>query len=221
MNQVALRRDANRIFNVDATIKLIEMRLLLVAYPGAGKGTQSAKVAAHYGIAHLSSGALFRDEVVHGTPIGRIAAGYLERGDLVPDEVMIEMLWPRVVGAARSGGYVLDGFPRTLRQAEEAYSLAKSVEGVALQAVVYLRVSRDEAHDRLKSRADREGRNDDTEAVIAHRFEMFESQTQPLLDFYARRGILVEVNGEQSVEEVFADVINAIDSLPDKPFVWI
>lgn len=190
------------------------MRLLLLAYPGAGKGTQATKLAAYYGIEHLSSGDLLRDEVTNGTKIGQIAADYLERGDLVPDELVFEILSARVLEAAHHGGYVLDGFPRTLHQAEEAYALAQSLEGVTLQAVVYLRVGTDELHRRLQERAGREGRNDDTEAGIAHRFEVFDAQTQPLLDFYANRGLLVDVNGAQSVEEVFADIINGIDSLP-------
>ena len=137
----------------------------------------------------------------------------LERGDLVPDELVFEILSNRVLEAARHGGYVLDGFPRTLHQAEEAYSLAQSLEGVTLQAVVYLRVSQDELHRRLEERAGREGRNDDTETGIAHRFEVFDAQTQPLLDFYDKRGLLVDVNGEQTVEEVFADITKGIDGL--------
>jgi adenylate kinase len=189
------------------------MRLLLVAYPGAGKGTQAEKLAAHYGIEHLSSGDLLRFEVTHGTKIGRFAAEYLERGDLVPDELMFEMLLPRVLDAARGGGYVLDGFPRTVRQAEEAYAVAQGFEGITLQAVVYLRVSIDELHNRLQARAVSEGRSDDTEAAIAHRFEVFDAQTQPLLVFYAKRGLLLEINGEQSVEEVFTDMTSSIDRL--------
>jgi adenylate kinase len=189
------------------------MRLLLVAYPGAGKGTQAEKLAAHYEIAHLSSGALLRQEVADGTKIGRFAAEYLERGDLVPDELMFEMLSAKVLDAARSGGYVLDGFPRTVRQAEEAYALAQGVEGITLQAVLYLRVSIDELHNRLQARAVSEGRSDDTEAAIAHRFEVFEAQTQPLLVFYSERGLLLEINGEQAVEDVFAEMKMAIDSL--------
>jgi adenylate kinase len=110
---------------LESEISVMKMRLLMVAYPGAGKGTQASLLAAHYGIEHLSSGALLRDEVTHGTRIGRIAAGYLERGDLVPDELVFEMLAEPVLEAARNGGYVLDGYPRTLRQAEEAYSLAR------------------------------------------------------------------------------------------------
>jgi adenylate kinase len=189
------------------------MRLLLVAYPGAGKGTQAEKLAAHYRIEHLSSGALLRHEVAEGTKIGRFAAEYLERGDLVPDELMFEMLSTKVLDAARKGGYVLDGFPRTVRQAEEAYALAQGVEGITLQAVLYLYVSIDELHNRLQARAVSEGRSDDTEAAIAHRFEVFEAQTQPLLVFYRERGLLLEINGEQPVEDVFADMKMAIDGL--------
>jgi adenylate kinase len=189
------------------------MRLLLVAYPGAGKGTQADKLAAHYGIAHLSSGALLRHEVTQGTKIGRFAAEYLERCDLVPDELLFEMLLARVLDAARHGGYVLDGFPRTVRQAEEAYAVAQGYEGITLQAVVYLRVSTEELHNRLQARAVSEGRSDDTDAAIAHRFEVFDTQTQPLLTFYANRGLLLEVNGEQPVDEVFADMTKAIDGL--------
>ena len=189
------------------------MRLLLVACPGAGKGTQADKLASHYGIAHLSSGVLLRDEVARDTEVGKVAADYLRRGDLVPDELLFEMLSVRVLDAARNGGYVLDGFPRTLRQAEEAYSIARDVEGIALQAVVYLRVSRDELHRRLRARARKEGRSDDTEAGITRRFEVFDAQTQPLLGFYGRRGILLEVDGERSVEEVFDEIVRAVDAL--------
>jgi adenylate kinase len=190
-----------------------DVRLLLVAYPGAGKGTQAAKLAAHYGIAHLSSGALLRAEVTQGTKIGLIAADYLKRGDLVPDELVIEMLAAPVLEAAGHGGYVLDGFPRTLRQAEEAYGVAQQIEGIELQAVVHLNVSQDELRHRLLVRAEQEGRSDDTDFAIAHRFKVFDAETQPLLGFYAGRGLLVEINGEQPVERVFADITAAIDRL--------
>ena len=186
---------------------------MLVAYPGAGKGTQAAKLAAHYGVAHLSSGALLRDEVTRGTKIGLIAADYLKRGDLVPDELVIEMLLMPVLEAASNGGYVLDGFPRTLRQAEEAYSVAQRIEGVELQAVVHLQVSQEELRNRLRARAHREGRLDDTELALEHRFKVFDVETRPLLGFYAKRGILVDINGEQSVQDVFAAITAAIDAI--------
>jgi adenylate kinase len=189
------------------------MRLLLVAYPGAGKGTQATKLAAHYGIARLSSGELFRAEVAGGTRIGKEAADYLRRGDLVPDQLVFDMLSAPILDAAGNGGYVLDGFPRTLRQAELAYSVAQEIKDIELQAVIYLRVGHDELLNRLRARGDREDRTDDDEVTIAHRFKVFEIQTEPLLDFYARRGILLDINGEQAVGDVFGDITRAVDSL--------
>ncbi len=190
-----------------------KMRLLLVAYPGAGKGTQATKLAAHYGIARLSSGELIRAEVARGTRIGKEAADYLRRGDLVPDQLVFDLLSAPILEAASNGGYVLDGFPRTLRQAEVAYSVAQEIKDIELQAVVYLRVGHDELLRRLRARGSREGRTDDDEVTIAHRFTVFETQTEPLLDFYARRGILLDINGEQAVGDVFGDITRAVDSL--------
>ncbi|HEY6625309.1 MAG TPA: nucleoside monophosphate kinase [Acidimicrobiales bacterium] len=189
------------------------MQLLLVAYPGAGKGTQATKLASHYGIAHLSSGELLRAEVTQGTRIGTAVADYLSRGDLVPDELVFEMLSPPLLEAVRNGGYVLDGFPRTLRQAEMAYSIAKGIEDVELQAVIHLRVGRDELRKRLRARAALEQRTDDDETRIAHRFDVFETETEPLLVFYERRGILINIDGERPVEVVFGDIVGAVDSL--------
>ncbi len=189
------------------------MQLLLVAYPGAGKGTQAAKLSAHYQIAHLSSGALLRTEVAKGTKIGHVAADYLQRGDLVPDELVLEMLSAPVLEAVRTGGYVLDGFPRTLGQAQEAYRVAQQVDGIELQAVIHLIVSRDELRNRLLARAELEGRSDDTESAIGHRFDVYDTQTEPMLGFYAQRGLLVDINGEQSVQQVFDDIAAAVDRL--------
>jgi adenylate kinase len=189
------------------------MRLLLVAPPGAGKGTQAARLSAHYAIAHLSSGELLRKEVAADTEIGRIAVDYLRRGDLVPDELVIEILAGPVLQAVGNGGYVLDGFPRTLRQAEEAYRAAQQIEGIDLQAVVHLEVRRDELRRRLLVRAQQDGRSDDTDAVISHRLEIFDSETEPLLGFYRGRGLIVDINGEQPIEAVFADIVGAVDRL--------
>jgi adenylate kinase len=189
------------------------VRLLLLAPPGAGKGTQAEKLAAHYGVAHLSSGDLLRQEVAKGTEIGRAAAAYLERGDLVPDELVIAMLFTGAVAAARNGGYVLDGFPRSLPQAEEAYRMAQQIEGIELQAVIHLQVGREELRRRLIARGDREGRGDDNEDTIAHRLDVYESETRPLLAFYAGRGLLVDIDGEQPADQVFAHIVTAIDAL--------
>jgi adenylate kinase len=189
------------------------VRLLLVAPPGAGKGTQAARLSAHYAIAHLSSGDLLRKEVTADTRIGRIAVDYVRRGDLVPDELVIEILAGPVLEAVGNGGYVLDGFPRTLRQAEEAYRVAQQVEGIDLQAVVHLEVRRQELRRRLLARALQDGRDDDTDAVISHRLDIFDSETEPLLGFYRERGLIVDINGEQPIEAVFADIVVAVDRL--------
>lgn len=189
------------------------MRLLMVASPGAGKGTQAARLAGHYGIAHLSSGDLLRKEVAGVTPIGRIAAGYLARGDLVPDELVMQMLVGPVRRAVEAGGYVLDGFPRTLRQAEEAYAWAKQEGGVELQAVVHLVVARAELRRRMLARAADEGRTDDNEETIDHRLDVYETETEPLIGYYAGRGLMVDINGEQGVDEVFADIVNSIEGV--------
>ncbi|MDA8043842.1 MAG: adenylate kinase [Actinomycetota bacterium] len=189
------------------------MRLLMVAPPGAGKGTQATRLARHYSIAHLSSGDLFRREVAAGSDIGRQAAGYLERGDLVPDRLVLDVLAPHVLAAAAEGGYVLDGYPRTLAQAQEAYEVAGRISGVELQAVVHLEVGRDELRRRLLARARADGRVDDTESVIGHRLDVYERETAPMLEFYAARGLVVDMDGEQTVEEVFQAIVGAVDAL--------
>jgi len=187
------------------------MRVLLVAPPGAGKGTQAEKLADHYGVAHLSSGELLRQEVKAGTEIGNTAFKYLQRGDLVPDELIFEMLAERVIRASRDGGYVLDGFPRNLRQAETAYHTTKHVEGIELEAVVHLNVTPEELRRRLLTRAEREGRIDDSEAVVTHRFEVYVVETEPLLAFYRDRGLVLEINGEQDEQQVFSDIVRSFE----------
>ena len=189
------------------------MRLLMVAPPGAGKGTQAKLLSAHYGIAHISSGDVFRREVEAGTELGRVVAEYLARGDLVPDELVLQILTQPVIEAAGTGGYVLDGFPRSLGQAEEAYKVAKQVSGIELQAVVHLIVPRAELLRRLRARAAAEDRGDDDEAIIAHRLDVYDSETEPMLEFYAGRGLVVDVDGFQPVEAVLADIVKKVDAL--------
>jgi adenylate kinase len=191
------------------------MRLLMVAPPGAGKGTQAKRLAAHYQIAHLASGDLLRQEVAAGTVIGHTVAAYLERGDLVPDEVVLAVLTGPLLEAAQHGGYVLDGFPRTLVQAEEAYAVAKRIEGIELQAVVHLEVERDELLRRLQARARTEDRDDDNLPIMIHRLEVYDAETAPLLEFYAGRHLVVDIDGEQPVDRVFGDIVAAVDQWRD------
>ena len=189
------------------------MRLLLVAPPGAGKGTQARLLASHFGVAHLASGDLLRQEVAARTEIGQAAAAFLARGDLVPDSLVIEMLRQPIIEAAAGGGYVLDGFPRSIGQAEQAYRVAQEVSGIELQAVIHLLVDRDELRRRLVARAENEGRVDDNEATIAHRLEVYDTETAPILAFYANRGLVVDVDGNQPVEAVFSDIVKTVEGV--------
>ncbi|MCU4184633.1 adenylate kinase [Acidiferrimicrobium sp. IK] len=185
----------------------------MLAAPGAGKGTQADRLAARYGIEHIASGEILRAEVAAATAVGEKAKDYLDRGDLVPDDLLLDIIAGRVLTAALAGGYVLDGFPRTLAQAEAAHRLAVELDGVTLQAVLHLEVGADELRSRLRARASREGRPDDTEATIEHRLEVFASQTEPLLEYYRSREILHTIDGERQPDEVTAEIVALLDSL--------
>jgi adenylate kinase len=182
------------------------VRLLLIGAPGAGKGTQATRIAEHFNVAHISSGDLLREHVAKGTDIGRKAQSYMERGDLVPDDLVLTMLRKPVTEAAAGGGYVLDGFPRTVDQAQAAYAVAKDL-GVAVQVAVHLAVDPASLIERLVERGRASGRSDDTPDVIKHRIEVYEAQTQPLLAYYAERERLVQVNGNRPVDEVTWSVV--------------
>jgi adenylate kinase len=186
-----------------------DMRVLLIGAPGAGKGTQAQYIAEQFGITHISSGDLLRKHMADGTAIGRAVREYVERGDLVPDTIIMNMLYKPVVAANASGGYVLDGFPRTVEQAEAAYRVAGEL-GVAIQIALHIDVPQDELVRRLLAR--RRG-NEDTEEVIAHRIEVYEAKTKPMLDYYAQRETLVRVNGARPVSEVTWSIVVQLQRL--------
>ncbi len=186
------------------------MRVLLIGAPGSGKGTQATVIARHFGIAHISSGEVLRQHIAEGTPTGRTAAEYVARGDLVPDDVVMETLRPVIETASRNGGYVLDGFPRTLAQAEAAEMAAKDLDAW-IQVALYLEVARDVLIDRVQRRAKADGRSDDTGSVTRHRIEVFEELTPPLLDHYARHGVLVRIDGARPVDDVSATIIAELE----------
>lgn len=186
------------------------MRILLVAAPGAGKGTQAIRIEARYGITHISSGELLRSHVGRGTAIGRQVQRYVAAGDLVPDEIVIAVLAEPVLEAAESGGYVLDGFPRTAHQAQVAYELAAPRE-VEVQRTVFLDVPQEELLRRLFHRARAEGRVDDTEEVIRHRLEVFAKSADELIEYYETRGVLARVDGTGSVDDVSARLWAVLD----------
>lgn len=174
------------------------MRVLLIGAPGAGKGTQAVRIAEHFHLAHISSGDLLRKHVTDGTAIGKSIRQYIEAGDLVPDGIVMDMLRKPVVAANAANGYVLDGFPRTVEQAEAAYLAARDL-GVAVQVAIHLDVDRDELVRRMVARS---RGSEDTPEVIEHRLAVYEQRTKPMLDYYGEREQLITVNGERSVDEV-------------------
>ena len=177
------------------------MKLLLLAAPGGGKGTQGERLASLYAVQHISSGDVLRAEARAGTPVGREVAGYQRRGDLVPDQIVFGLLVPAVAAAAARGGYILDGFPRTVPQAVQAFDVARRLD-FTLDATVYLNVPEPVLLQRLLGRA----RTDDTAEVIRHRLQVFAETTSPLIAYYRDRGILLEVNGDQPAEAITAEI---------------
>jgi len=178
------------------------LKLLLVGAPGSGKGTQSQALASLYGIEHISSGEVLRSEVRAGTPLGREIAAFQRRGDLVPDDIVFDLLTPVVAAAAARGGSILDGFPRTVPQALRAADIGRQLD-VTLDAAIYLNVPEPVLLQRLLARA----RPDDSAEVIKHRLEVYAETTNPLIAYYRQqRGILVEVDGDQPPEAITAEI---------------
>jgi adenylate kinase len=186
------------------------MRLIMMGPPGAGKGTQAKYIADHFGIPAISTGDIFRANVSKGTPLGIEAAKYMDAGDYVPDEVTNLMVRDRIDEEDANPGFLLDGYPRTLAQVEELDGMIKHT-GHALDAVVVLTVDPDEIVQRLLQRAQVEGRADDTEDVIRRRQELYTEQTEPLIDVYRNRGILIEVDGMGEVDDVTNRIFDALD----------
>jgi len=185
------------------------MRLLLIGAPGSGKGTQAELLVQRYGITHISSGDLLRQHVREQTALGRQIKSYLDRGDLVPIGIVLDMLRKPVVAAVEAGGYVLDGFPRTVEQAQASFPTAHAL-GAEVQAAIHLDVPRDELVRRLLAR----GRgSDDTEAVIEHRLQVYLDQTVPLLEYYAGREWMFAVDGSQPPDAVHQEIVTRLHKL--------
>lgn len=185
------------------------MKLLLIGPPGSGKGTQGARLAERLGIEHLAAGDLLRAEVEQGTELGTKAAAIMQRGDLVPDDVIIALVMPRVEAAVKVNGYLLDGFPRTVEQAVEARKLAERVDA-GPDAVIYLDVAREELMRRILARAETEDRADDNEDTVRNRLKVFDEATSPLVDYYRQRGLLHVVDADRPEDEVTAAIIEVL-----------
>ncbi len=206
--------------------------LILIGAPGAGKGTQADLLCREYGLAKVASGELFREHLQKETELGRLAKSYMDRGELVPDDVTIQMVTERLSRPDAARGAILDGFPRNLNQAE-ALDRFLAGRGEAIRGVFYIQVSADELMERLSGRwlcraaqhayhvrnhppkvagiCDIDGsplyqRDDDKPETVQRRIQVYLEQTAPLVEYYRNRGLLVEINGERSIEEVFSEI---------------
>ncbi|MFB2878102.1 adenylate kinase [Floridanema aerugineum] len=181
-------------------------RLIFLGAPGAGKGTQAQKVAELCHIPHISTGEILRNEVAQGTDLGIQAKSYQEKGELVPDQLILDMVLHRLSEADAQSGWILDGFPRNVAQAKFLDELLEKLQQHC-DRVINLEVPDQIIVDRLLKR----GRKDDTEEVIRRRLEVYRSQTAPLIDYYNERHLLVSIQGNQSMEEVTASLKKAVD----------
>ena len=186
-------------------------RLLIVGPPGAGKGTQSARLTKRYGIPAIATGDIFRENIANGTDLGLRIKAIVDAGDYVPDSLTNELVADRLSSDDCADGFLLDGYPRTLEQVAFLDELL-AARGVALDAVVDLQVDTDEVVTRLKKRAIEQGRSDDSEAAIRHRQSVFAQQTAPILAVYAQRGLLVPVDALGDVDEVTARIVHALEA---------
>lgn len=183
--------------------------VILIGAPGAGKGTQAALLEQALGLPHVSTGDLFRYNLKNETELGQLARTYMDRGELVPDEVTVAMVKDRLSQDDCRSGALLDGFPRTTAQAAALDDLLAEIGG-KIDVVPHIFVDREVLVQRLLKRAEIEGRADDNEETIRTRMRVFEEQTRPLLEYYGQKGLVVEVNGQQSIEGVNQDLIAVI-----------
>jgi adenylate kinase len=176
-------------------------RILLLGAPGVGKGTQAQRLVQKLGIPQISTGDMLRTAVADGTPVGRAAKAYMDRGDLVPDDVVIKVAEHRLQQPDVARGFILDGFPRTRPQAEALDGILKRL-GRALECCLVLSADEAALAERILKRSTIEGRSDDSEETVLNRMRIFKKQTAPLIEYYRPHGIVAEIDGIGSVEEV-------------------
>jgi len=185
------------------------MRIVLMGPPGAGKGTQAVVIAEQLSIPHISTGDIFRANLKEGTPLGLEAKKYMEAGEYVPDSVTNGMVADRLSQPDAERGFLLDGYPRTVDQVH-ALNAILAESDLTLDRVVEITANTDEVVARLLNRAKEQGRADDTEEVIRRRMEVYAEQTAPLTEVYGRQGVLVQVDGMGSVDEVSGRILAAL-----------
>lgn len=184
--------------------------LILFGPPGSGKGTQSSKLIEMYGLHHLATGDLLRDEIARGTALGLEAKTFMDGGQLVPDAVVIGMIGSKIDGHPEAKGFIFDGFPRTTTQAEALDNLLK-LKGTEITVLLSLEVSEQELKKRLLIRGESSGRSDDNEEVIAKRILEYKAKTEPVLNYYAAQEKLERIDGIGEVEAIFAAIKSKVD----------
>lgn len=186
--------------------------IVIFGAPGSGKGTQSDKMIEKYGLNHISTGDVLRSEIKKGTELGKTAAGYIDKGQLIPDDLMVSILASVYDSFGDHKGVIFDGFPRTIPQAE---ALKKMLDerGDKVAAMIELDVPEDELMKRLLLRGQQSGRADDNEETIKKRLVVYHSQTQPLIEWYKQEGLHHHINGSGTLERIFKDIQEVIDSL--------
>lgn len=185
--------------------------LILFGPPGSGKGTQSEKLIEKYGLVHLSTGNLLREEIANRTELGLAAKSFMDKGQLVPDEVVLGMIACALDNNVHANGFLFDGFPRTVAQAKGLDEMLEQ-RGSSISLVLALEVSEDELMQRLVNRGKTSGRSDDNEETIRARIQEYENKTAPVAGYYANLGKVIAVKGEGSVEEIFSELSGHIDT---------
>jgi adenylate kinase len=191
----------------------VPLNVLLLGPQGAGKGTQAKRISAEYAVPHIASGEILRSEMQAGTELGKRVQDVYDRGDLVSDDLMIELIKTRLGQPDTDNGFILDGFPRTTVQAEALDEMFAEI-GRSFSVVFAMQIPDDVAFERLRKRSEIEGRADDTDEAIRRRLENYHRETEPLVEYYRVRGNLVPIHGDRTENEVFAEIQSALEQVP-------
>jgi adenylate kinase len=187
------------------------INLVIFGPPGSGKGTQSARIVEKYDLTHLSTGDLFREEMENNTPLGKEVSQYIDKGLLVPDDIVLKMLFQHASDDLDAPGLIFDGFPRTTVQAVALDELLER-KGIPLNLVISVEVEEKELYKRIIGRGEDSGRSDDSEDIVRQRLDVYKQQTMPLLQYYNKQGKVAVINGMDNVDKVFGKISRAIDT---------